>query len=100
MSKSKRTPHERSLELRSLLGCTPHQRTADAARLVLAERDQLRQRVKDLELALAVAWDQRDSGLGVLAEVDEDVQRQADADIQYDELNASREGEHEPAGAF
>lgn len=70
MSKPKRTPHERSAELRSLLGCGPTQRTADAARVVIAERDQLRQRVKDLETALAVAWRTNDGAVSLRVEAD------------------------------
>lgn len=57
MSKSKRTPAERSAELRALLNCGPTQRTTEAAKAVLAERDALRVKVADLERALKLAWE-------------------------------------------
>lgn len=57
MSKSKRTAQERSAELRALLGCGTTERTADAARRLLAERDKLRQQVADMGKGLATAWE-------------------------------------------
>lgn len=66
MSKSKRTAQERSHELRALLGCTAEQRTIDAVRLLIAERDRLRQELADMGKGLAAAWEtiasQSDSG--------------------------------------
>jgi hypothetical protein len=57
MSKSKRPGAERRTELRALLECkSGTERTTEAARRLVAERDQLRRRVRDLEVALAAAW--------------------------------------------
>jgi hypothetical protein len=57
MSKSKRPGAERRAELRALLECrSDTERTTEAARRLVAERDQLRARVADLERALAAAW--------------------------------------------
>jgi hypothetical protein len=56
--KPKRTPHERSAELRALLGCTSAtERTIDAARRLLRENERLKAQVRTLQDALAVAWE-------------------------------------------
>lgn len=56
MSKSRRTPAERSAELRALLGCSETERTADAARRLLDENAKLKAQVVTLKDALSVAW--------------------------------------------
>lgn len=61
MSKSKRTAQQRSAELRALLGCSTTERTTDAARRLIAQRDALKQKVADLELAIRTAWEGADA---------------------------------------
>jgi len=47
--------------LRAALGCGTYERTLDAARRVVAERDALKQKVADLELAIRAAWGSADA---------------------------------------
>ena len=56
MTRSKREAQERSAELRAVLGAKPHQRTVEAARALVAERDRLRQQLADTGKALADVW--------------------------------------------
>lgn len=71
MTKSKRPGAERRAELRALLECkSGTERTTEAARRLVAERDQLRQRVKDLEVALQTAWRANDGALSLRVETD------------------------------
>ena len=47
--------------IRALLGAGPNERTVDAARRLIAERDRLLLKVADLELAIRELWDERDA---------------------------------------
>jgi hypothetical protein len=58
-------PHDKAQaveNLRVVLGCETHERSIDAAKRVVAERDALLLKVADLERALQVAWENRDAG--------------------------------------
>ena len=53
MTRSKRAPHERSAELRQLLGCGETERTTDAAKRLLRRNGELRALVEHLERTVA-----------------------------------------------
>jgi hypothetical protein len=57
-------PHDRAKaaeNLRVVLGCSTTERSIDAAKRVVAERDRLLRKVQELEAALRVAWESRDA---------------------------------------
>jgi hypothetical protein len=57
MSRSKRDAQTRSAELRAVLGAKNGQRTVEAARVLVAERDRLRRELADTGKGLAKAWE-------------------------------------------
>lgn len=64
MASETRAPTEHldsKANLRAALNCGQFERTVDAARRVAAERDALKQKVADLELAIRAAWGNADA---------------------------------------
>jgi hypothetical protein len=57
MSRSKRDAKTRSAELRAVLGASSTQRTIDAARVLVADRDRLRRELADTGKGLEKAWE-------------------------------------------
>jgi hypothetical protein len=56
VTRSRHDPHQRARELRAVLECTSaDERTVEAARRLIAERDTLRRKVTELESALVLA---------------------------------------------
>jgi len=57
MRTPRRPAPERKAELRAILGAETTERTVDAARRVVAERDKLRLELADTGKGLAAAWE-------------------------------------------
>jgi hypothetical protein len=57
MIRSRHAAHARAAELRAVLEAETTERTVDAARRMVAERDRLRREVADLGKAIATAWE-------------------------------------------
>ena len=75
MTRSRRDAQTRSRELRAVLETRGPERTVEAARRLVAERDQLRRRVRDLERALV--WYRSDEAASELSAA---VQENGDAE--------------------